>query len=173
VAQQQLILQVQLETMSDPGPVRQSHFWNWWSLICLQAYLCTLTNHPALSGSRELRCFLTFEGELQNCQQWQQMVQRPAPMDVLLGLLRAQGSSSNSSSTGGAGSGSSREEPGGNPAAPGSAAAAAAAAAGGSGGMGNMMLRMKHSLMSVVQPRSRPEAPPDERKLLQAKEWLK
>lgn len=131
--------------------------------ICLQAYLCTVANHPALKHSRELRCFLTSEGELQSCQQWQQMVQRPAPMEVLLGLLRSQGNSSTGSS------GGSTTEPG-SQVAPSSAAAAGA---GGGGGVGNMMLRMKHSLMNVVQPRARPEPPPDERKLVQAKEWLK
>jgi hypothetical protein len=89
------------------------------------------------------------------------MVQRPAPADALLGLLRPehkqqQGLAADAAvSAGGAG-----------------ASSAAGDAAGGK--LGGMMWRMKHSLMAVVrEPRARPEVPADEQQLLQAKDWFK
>ncbi|WIA29266.1 hypothetical protein OEZ86_011774 [Tetradesmus obliquus] len=130
--------------------------------VDLQAYMCTIANHPALQGSQELRVFLTYPTCLSTCQQWQHMVQRPAPTDALLGMLlpehKQQQGLAADASAGGAG---------------GSSAAAAAGDAGG-GKLGGMMWRMKHSLMAVVrEPKARPEVPADEQQLRQAKDWFK
>ncbi|WIA09189.1 hypothetical protein OEZ85_008600 [Tetradesmus obliquus] len=129
--------------------------------VDLQAYMCTIANHPALQGSQELRVFLTYPTCLSTCQQWQQMVQRPAPTDALLGMLRPehkqqQGLAADASAGGAGGS------------------SAAAAGDAGGGKLGGMMWRMKHSLMAVVrEPKARPEVPADEQQLRQAKDWFK
>lgn len=119
--------------------------------------MCTVANHPALRDSEELRLFLTQPGDLSNCQRWQKMIQRPAPADVLLSLLshnrqqhhNTAAAPDSGSSTGSGATGSSSSNPLG------------------------MVMRMKHSLMSVVQPKSKPELPADEQQLRQAKEWCK
>jgi hypothetical protein len=47
----------------------------------VQAYMCTIANHPALQGSQELRVFLTYPTCLSECTvlaelcQWQQQQQ--------------------------------------------------------------------------------------------------
>lgn len=120
------------------------------SSCCLQAYLRSVLAHPGLQHSEELLLFLMHAGELAGCSRWSAMLARPAPLESLRGLLRpaADGGSSGS---GGYGTDSS----------------------GGASGAG-MMLRMKASLLNVVQPhKPRPELPADEQQLRQAKERLK
>jgi hypothetical protein len=94
------------------------------------------------------------------------MVQRPAPADALLGMLRPEHrqqqpqAADGGVSAGGAGSSS--------------AGSGDTAAGGGGGKLGGMMWRMKHSLMAVVrEPKARPEVPAYEQQLRQAKEWFK
>jgi hypothetical protein len=84
------------------------------------------------------------------------MVQRPAPADALLGLLRPEH----------------KQQQG--PAADAAVSSSAAGAGDAGGKLGGMMWRMKHSLMAVVrEPKARPEVPADEQQLRQAKDWFK
>lgn len=120
-----------------------------------QDYLSQVVNHPVLQGSEELRLFLTQPGELAACDRWQRMVQRPAPMDTLLGIRKADSPSRNSAAAGGSGGTS------------------GGTAGAGVAGWGGMMRSVRHSIMSVVQPKAQPELPADEQQLRQAKEWFK
>jgi hypothetical protein len=124
----------------------------------LQDYLNLVVSHPALQGSAELRLFLTAAGDLSTCTPWQRMVQRPAPMDALLGIRKADASSDSAA---------------GDPAATGSSSSTAAGSASAGGGWG-MMARMRHSIMNVVQQKQQqPELSAEEQQLRQAKDWLK
>lgn len=131
-----------------------------YSALPVQDYLGQVVNHPVLQGSEELRLFLTAAGDLAACSRWQRMVQRPPPMDALLGIRRAEAGSSDSSSVSStAAAGGSSTSSG----APGSAMS----------GWG-MMSRMRQSIMHVVQPKAQTESlPADEQQLRQAKEWFK
>lgn len=124
----------------------------------LQDYLNLVVNHPALQGSAELRLFLTAPGDLSTCTPWQRMVQRPAPMDALLGIRKADASSDSAA---------------GDPAASGGSSSTAAGSASAGGGWG-VMARVRHSIMNVVQQKQQqPELSAEEQQLRQAKDWLK
>jgi hypothetical protein len=129
-----------------------------------QDYLGQVVNHPVLQGSPELQLFLTAPGDLAACSSWQRMVQRPAPMDALLGIRRAEASSSasgNSTTTSST------------PAAAGGSAGASSSSAGvgvGGGGAGwGVMMRVRQSILHVVQPKVAQELSADEQQLRQAK----
>lgn len=118
--------------------------------------MCTIANHPTLQGSEVLQLFLTQPGELNSCTRWQQLIQRPAPADILLGLLnqnRQQRSQTAAASVDGsngiAGAGANSTTPLG------------------------MVMRMKHSLKNAVQPKVIRDLPADEQQLRQAKDWCK
>eukprot|EP00879_Flechtneria_rotunda_P015770 GHRR01016492.1.p1 GENE.GHRR01016492.1~~GHRR01016492.1.p1 ORF type:complete len:382 (+),score=119.76 GHRR01016492.1:189-1334(+) len=130
--------------------------------VDLQAYTCSVANHPVLQRSEEIRIFLTYSDDLSSSARWQQMVQRPAPMDSLLGMLGQQRNSATAASV----------------CSPDLSAPCAASAAG-SGEVGvlganplGMFMRVKHSLKGVVQPKPKQEMPADEIHLRQAKEWF-
>ena len=125
-------------------------------LLLLQDYLSQVVNHPVLQGSEELRLFLTQPGDLAACDRWQRMVQRPAPMDALLGLRRAEAPSSSS-----------------NPAAAGVSGSSSTASGAAVAGWGGMMRSVRHSIMSAVQPKAQPALAADEQQLRQAKESFK
>jgi hypothetical protein len=128
----------------------------------VQDYLDKVVNHPVLQGSSELQLFLAAPGDLAACSSWQRMVQRPAPMDALLGNRRAEASSSTSTTTSST------------PAAAGSSAGASSSSAGGGGGAGwSVMMRMRQSILHVVQPKVVHELSADEQQLRQAKVWFK
>lgn len=133
-------------------------------VLCgLQDYLGQVVNHPVLQGSPELQLFLTAPGDLAACSSWQRMVQRPAPMDALLGIRRAEASSSASSSSTTTTSTS---------AAAGGSAGPPSSSAGGGAGWG-VMMRMRQSIMHVVQPKVVQDLSADEQQLRQAKVWFK
>lgn len=126
------------------------------AVALLQAYMCSVANHPALQGSDVLQLFLSQSGDLSSCSRWQQLIQHPAPADILLGLLKQSRQQRNSSA----------------PADNASGASGAGSSSSSSNPLG-MVMRMKHSLMNVVQPKAKPEVPADEQQLQQAKEWFK
>ncbi|KAF8073000.1 SNX2B [Scenedesmus sp. PABB004] len=113
----------------------------------LQAYICAVANHPALVSSEELVLFLTSAGDLAVCARWQQLAARPTPaLDMLMGLLGQQQQQQQQSSQ--------PQQPA------------------GGGGLG-VMARMRHSLLSAVQPRAAAhELSAEELQLRQAKESL-
>lgn len=128
-----------------------------------QDYLSQVVNHPVLqASSEELKLFLTAAGDLAGCGPWQRMLQRPTPMDALLGLRRADappGSTSSSSEAAAVGSAG--------------AGVSSSAGAGAAGGGWGVMQRMRHSIMNVVQPKVQQEVSAEEQQLRQAKEWFK
>jgi hypothetical protein len=130
----------------------------------MQDYLGQVVNHPVLQGSEELCLFLTAPGDLAACSRWQRMVQRPPAMDALLGFRRAEASSGSSGNTTALPTSTSS-----NPA----AADAGGSAAPGGAGWGVTMMRMRQSIMHVVQHKAQPQLSADEQQLRQAKEWLK
>lgn len=129
----------------------------------MQDYLVQVANHPVLQGSEELCLFLTAPGDLAACSRWQRMVQRPPAMDALLGFRRAEASSSSTTTTTVPTSTTSSSNP----------TADGGSAAPGGAGWGVTMMRMRQSLMHVVQHKAQPELSAVEQQLRQAKEWLK
>lgn len=134
----------------------------------MQDYLVQVVNHPVLQGSEELCLFLTAPGDLAACSRWQRMVQRPPAMDALLGFRRAEASNSTTTTTTTTVPTSTSSSSSSN-----AAAADGGSAAPGGAGWGVTMMRMRQSLMHVVQHKAQPELSADEQQLRQAKEWLK
>ena len=123
-----------------------------------------------LQGSEELRLFLTAPGDLAACGPWQRMLQRPTPMDTLLGIRRAEPHSNQNSSNSNSTSSSTATAT--DPAGGSSSSSSAAVSGAGVGGWG-VMSRVRHSLLNVVQPKAQPELSAEEQQLRQAKEWFK